>query len=79
MDKVNVTEPSALVPTAVSDAKSFAIQKKSDCYRQKFLKFDSIGTFHSLPELLHAALLEADTGVTSFTPQPKPFSISGKW
>lgn len=71
----NSTE--AVLP-ASSDAASFGIQKKSDCYRQKFIKFDAVGTFHSLSELLYAALLESDIKVSTFTPQPTPFLIAGK-
>lgn len=44
--------------------------RSADCYQQRFIKFDGIGIFHSYAELLHAALLEANPEVSSFTPQP---------
>jgi len=44
--------------------------RSADCYQQRFIKFDGVGIFHSYAELLHAALLESNPAVTSFTPQP---------
>ncbi len=37
------------------------ILRSSDCYQQRFLKFDGIGVFHSYDEYLHAGLLEEST------------------
>lgn len=47
------------------------ILRSADTYQQSFIKFTKeIGIFHCYQELLHAALLESDPEVTSFTPQP---------
>ncbi len=78
MQKTDLSVLDIGAATAASDSASFAIQKKSDCYRRRFLKFDGIGVFHSLSELLYAALLESDALVSKFTPQPKPFLIRGQ-
>jgi hypothetical protein len=61
-----------------NDKASFLMRKKADCYQQKFIKYPGVGTFHSLSELLHSALLESDPLVTSFTPQPDFGKINGK-
>ncbi len=52
--------------------------KNADCYLQKFIRFPQIGIFHSLAELLYAALLEADPDVISFVPQPFKLFVNGK-
>ena len=49
--------------------------RSADCYQQKFIKFPHLGIFHSYAELLHAALLESDCEVESFTPQPFMFRL----
>ncbi len=48
-------------------------KKKCDFYAQQFVKFPDVGQFHSYAELLHAALLESDPGVSHFIPQPYQF------
>lgn len=55
------------------------ILRSADCYQQKFIKYPLIGVFHSYPELIHAALLEADKDVESFVPQPFRFRIGKQW
>jgi len=37
-----------------------------------------VATFHSYPELLHAALLEGNKNVLTYTPQPEMFKINGR-
>ena len=54
---------------------SIGFMRSTDCYQQRFLKFPLLGVFHSYSELLHAALLEANTNVSSFVPQPFKFLI----
>jgi len=63
-----------LVPEQRSKVAS-KILRSADCYQQKFIKFDDIGIFHSYSELLHAALLEADSSVSTFTPQPYSLQV----
>lgn len=57
-----------LIPHQQESAKN--ILRSADCYQQKFIKFPHIGIFHSYAELLHAALLEANSEVSAFVPQP---------
>jgi hypothetical protein len=66
------------VPSAQNTLNAFKVRKVADCYFQRFIKFNEIGVFHSYSELLHAALLESDPLVSSFTPQPKGFNVNGK-
>ena len=77
----NLNQSTNLLPKSSpqpNNRSSFSMRKKVDCYLQRFLKFGSVATFHSLSELLHAALLESDPLVTTFTPQPELGAINGK-
>lgn len=44
--------------------------RSADCYQQRFLKFNEVGIFHSYAEYIHAAILESDSAVSVFVPQP---------
>jgi len=44
--------------------------RQADCYQQVGVKYPQRGTFHSYAELLHAALLEGDSTVSHYVPQP---------
>ncbi|MFC3194302.1 hypothetical protein ACFODZ_08630 [Marinicella sediminis] len=46
------------------------LNRATDYYLQRFIKFPQIAIFHSYPEYLHAALLEGNPLITSFVPQP---------
>lgn len=54
------------------------IERSCNCFYQKFIKFPEVGIFHSYEEFLHAALLESDSTVSSFVPQPLKFWIGNK-
>ena len=58
---------------------SLKLLKSTNFYEQKFLKFPSIGQFHSLAELYFAALLESKRDVTTFVPQPFRFRIGSRF
>jgi len=68
----------AAEPARQNTMSAFKVRKAADCYLQMFLKYPSVGVFHSYSELLHAALLESNPDITNFTPQPKGFVINGK-
>jgi len=51
------------------------ILRSADCYQQKFIKFPKTAITHSYSELLHLGLLESDTKVSSFVPQPFQFRV----
>lgn len=46
-------------------------------YLQRFIKYPKIGYFFNKATFYHAALLEADTNVISFVPQPYELSLNG--
>lgn len=52
--------------------------RNTDCYQQRFVKFDDIGIFHSYAEYLHAALLESDIDVSIFTPKPFKLKVGSR-
>lgn len=52
--------------------------RSSNAYVRRFIKHPKLSYFHSYPELLHAALLESDPQVVSFTPQPFRLRIGRK-
>lgn len=53
-------------------------QTATDFYQREMIKHPHLSDFHSLPELLHACLLEGDPDVTSYTPQPFRLRIRGR-
>ncbi len=61
------------------------LQKSMDFYLQRFIKAPYVCEFHCYPELLHAALLESDSSISQFVPQPfklrlnKRFYIPDSW
>jgi hypothetical protein len=64
---------------AVQQTKSASkILRSADVYQQRFLKFKNIGIFHSYAEYIHAALLEANTNVSTFVPQPYKFMVGNR-
>lgn len=52
--------------------------RSADCYLQYFIKFPYLGIFHSYPELIHAALLEANPEVPNFVPQPMKLHVGNR-
>ncbi len=54
------------------------LQVCANSFFQKFIKFPYIAIFHSYAELLHAALLESDSRVSSFVPQPLRLLIQNR-
>ncbi|MFT7651216.1 MAG: hypothetical protein ACI9UU_000318 [Candidatus Azotimanducaceae bacterium] len=65
-----------LQPTQVKTDLQFL--KATNGYVRKFIKHPKLSYFHSYPEFLHAALLEADATVTSFVPQPFRLRVNSK-
>lgn len=51
-------------------ASSLKIRRSSDFRSQQMLKFPGTAYFHSLPEFYFACLLEGDSGVIRYVPQP---------
>lgn len=54
------------------------IKRSADFYLQYFKKFPDLGIFHSYPELIHAALLEANPEVSDFVPQPLKLYVGNR-
>lgn len=68
---------SDLTPSQRSTSVGF--RRQTDCYERYMVKFaGQIAIFHSLAELFHAALLEADPRVTHYIPQPYSLRVGGK-
>lgn len=66
----------SLVPCSVKTR--LGLKRSIDFYQQRMLKCPQVCEFHSLAELYHAALLEGDTGVEYYVPQPFHLLIQGK-
>lgn len=49
---------------------SLKIRRNTDFRSQRMIKFNGIAHFHSLAEYYHAALLEGDSRVEAYVPQP---------
>ena len=67
-DEIDIKSESLTPIQQHSSAKK--LNRATDYYLQKFIKFPQIAIFHSYPEYLHAALLEGNPLITSFVPQP---------
>lgn len=52
--------------------------KACDCYEFHCLKYPGVATFHSFAEFIHALLLEANSSVVSFVPQPFKLRLAGR-
>jgi len=65
-----------LIPRQRQDAKK--LKRKADWYERVMIKHPARSLFHSLAELYHAALLEANTEVISYVPQPYSLLIGSR-
>lgn len=54
------------------------LTKSADYYEQHCVKYPHRACFHSYSEFIHALLLEADSDVTAFVPQPYCLRIGRK-
>lgn len=66
----------SLLPEQQESARK--LLRSADCYQQRFIKFPHIGIFHSYAEFLHAALIESDSSIPTFVPQPFLFYIGNR-
>ena len=65
-----------LIPRQRLDAKR--LKRRTDWYERVMIKHPTRSLFHSLAELYHAALLEANADVISYVPQPYSLLIGSR-
>jgi hypothetical protein len=76
LDALPRVKADSLLPQQHQTRRKFAVG--CDFYVQRFVKYPDLAMFHSLAELLFAALLEGDPDVRGFVPQPFSLHVGGK-